>query len=218
MHPEALITVDTHDDFNPPPLVDYAEMSFAHPEHFLKESTRDVVPTQSEYMWEFLVKSNQTGSAQLNWDNTRFGTNSKELFLYDIQTGKLIDMRDGNKYSFDPKKSSSFRLYFGEDLKSKIKPQHILLGDAYPNPGRGEITIPFTLPDDQLQYKVSLEVFDVMGRKIATLVDGVLTPGFYSYPWQTEQVNLRNGLYLYRMKVAGKTKTEILSGKITLNH
>jgi photosystem II stability/assembly factor-like uncharacterized protein len=217
MYPNAKVGVDDHDDFNPPHFLNYAEMSFPHPEHFLQKSTRDIVPTQGEYVWDFTVDSNLSGSAEFTWDNTRFGTNSKELFLYDMQRGMLIDMRTQGSYTFDPKKSSSFKVYFGEDLKSKIKPQQILLGEAYPNPGKGNVTIPFSLPDASAQYQVQIEVYDIMGRRVSTLAEGFYKPGFYSSVWETGQSNLSDGLYIYRMKVKSNDKSEVFNGKIILN-
>jgi hypothetical protein len=218
MHPEALVGIDGHDDFNPPHFLNYSEMSFSHPEHFLKKTTRDVVPTQGEYNWEFTVDTNTEGIAQLIWDNSRFGSNTKELYLYDIGNGLLVNMREQNTYSFNPANTSLFKIYFGEDLKSKIKPEGIGLGQAYPNPSQGNVTIPFTLPENQYQYDVVLEVYNVMGQKITTLVDGQLRPGFYSYVWEAGQPHVSTGMHIYRLKVSDRNRSEALNGQIIINH
>lgn len=211
MHPDALVGVDNHDDFNPPHFEQYAEMNFPHPEHFLKESTRDVVPTQSDYEWKFAVSSNLQGPGNLTWNNTEFGSNGKELFLYDLQSGVLIDMRTQNSYSFDPNKSSAFRIYYGNDLLSKIKPVSVTLGDAYPNPAADNVTIPFTVPDQSDNSQVRLEVFDMVGRRVDTLIDKQLPSGFYSAQWQVGSSHT-SGLYVYRLVTGGQT----LSGKIVI--
>lgn len=211
MHPDALVGVDSHDDFNPPHFEQYAEMNFPHPEHFLKESTRDVVPTQSDYEWKFTVSSNLQGPANLTWNNTEFGSNGKELFLYDLQSGVLIDMRGQNTYAFDPNKSSAFRIYYGNDLLSKIKPISVTLGEAYPNPAADNVTIPFTVPDQADNSQVRLEVFDMVGRRVDTLIDKQLPSGFYSAHWQVGSSHT-SGLYVYRLVAGGQT----LSGKIVI--
>ena len=183
MNSEASVGIDNYDDFNPPRFIEYAEISFSHPEHFLKHSTRDIVPTQSEYNWDFTVESNLSGAAELTWDNSRFGSNQKDLFLHDLKKGILIDMRQQGSYAFDPKKSPFFKIYFGENIKSKIKPQAITLGEASPNPSKGNVTIPFALSSTDASYNVLLEIYDLTGRKAGTLIEGTFKPGFYSAQW-----------------------------------
>ena len=170
-------------------------------------------------------KQNTTGSLrwrvirkahELTWDNSRFGFNTKELFLYDLQKGILVDMRKQNSYSLDLQKSSAFKVYFGENLEEKIKPLSISLGDAFPNPSKGNVTIPFTLSDAAASYQVALEVYDMVGRKVSTLVDEFFKPGFYSVQWQVGD-SFTNGLYTYRITVISETKSEGLSSKIILN-
>jgi ASPIC and UnbV/Bacterial Ig-like domain/FG-GAP-like repeat/Fibronectin type III domain len=215
MNIQAVESFDDLDRVNPPRFLDFAEINFAHPDHFAKRFSRDVVPTQNEYTWEFTVDTNLSGTSELSWGDLSSVT--KELFLYDRQKEMLVDMKEQNAYSFNAQQSSIFRIYFGENLSSKIKPESIYLGDAHPNPSTGNVTIPFTLPDVGSLYQVALEVYDMMGKKITTLVEGQLKPGFYSSKWETVQSNLSNGLYVYRMRVAGKDKSEVLSGKIILN-
>lgn len=217
MNPMASKSVDEFDDFNPPRWLNYAEINFDHPEHFLKASTRDIVTTVSEYDWTFSIDTNLAGTANLTWDNSDFGKNSKQLFLLDINQEILIDMRAQNSYSFDAKKSSSFKIYYGENLLSKIKPQTISLGDAYPNPtSNGKVTIPFTLPDSQSTYQVEMEVFNSMGQKVSTVISESLNPGFYSSQWEPSEY-LLGGVYIYRLKVVGKGNSSVISKKLIVN-
>lgn len=216
MNTTASVGVDDHDDFNPPRFLDYVEMSFAHPEHFLGKSTRDVVPTGLEYQWTFTIESNHGNLAELIWNNSLFGSNSKELFLYDLQKGILVNMRAQNSYPIDPKKGATFKIYFGESLKSKIKPQENSLGDTFPNPSNGNVTIPFNLSDSAGEYRVILEVYDLLGRKISTIVDDILKPGFYSSPCEFGE-NLASGVYIIKMKLSSQTQSQVFNGKIILN-
>ena len=110
-----------------------------------------------------------------------------------------------------------FKVYFGEDLKSKIKPEAIGLGQAYPNPSQGNVNIPFTLPENRSGYEVVLEVYNTMGQKVSSLVDGHFEPGFYTYLWETSQSAVSSGMYIYRIKVSDGNRSEILSDKIIIN-
>jgi hypothetical protein len=216
MRPNATLTMDQFDDVNPPRFFHYLEMDFPHPEHFAKNFSVDVVPTQPEYTWDFSVESNQAGTAELSWDNADFGNSNKELFLFDIAQQKPIDMRTANQYSFNPKESGRFKIYFGEHPGNKIRPDRVLLGKAFPNPSTGMTTIPFTLPEYTASFRVKLEVYDLLGNKVATLADGEFAPGFYVSDWNPALSNASDGLYVYRIIVADQNKNVVQTGKVVL--
>ena len=216
MNPEALASFDEHDDATPPRFFDYLELSFDHPEHFIRKFSHDVVPTQKEYTWEFSVSSNLIGPAELTWENNSLGDNDKDLFLLDIQTQTLVNMRETGRFAFNPSESGKFKIFFGSNIKSKIKPSRVLLGKAYPNPSTGMTTIPFSLPDQATGYQVSLEVYDMLGKKINTLINGTFNPGFYNSEWDASLGGLTSGVYTYRLAVTSSNGSEVQSGKIII--
>lgn len=81
----------------------------------------------------------------------------------------------------------------GEDANGL--PDKFRLYQNYPNPFNPETNISFDLP---LSSPTRLEIFDVLGRKVQTLVSGELSAGTH-----TVKVNLNelsSGVYLYRLK------------------
>jgi hypothetical protein len=70
----------------------------------------------------------------------------------------------------------------------------------YPNPFNPVTTISYQLPK---QSYVTLKIFDVLGREVAALVNGVEQPGFKSVNFNA--VNLESGVYFYRLQVADPT-------------
>ncbi len=214
MSANASESVDAFDDLNPPIFQDYLRVDFPHPEAKIKKLGVDVVPVSDEYTWNFTVRTNQAGLTMLKWNNAEFGSNAKELYLFDVALQVPINMRESNSYVFDPNVSKSFRIYFGEDLEKKIRPDVVMLGDAFPNPSSGLSTIPFTLPNQGVRFNVKLEVYDLLGKKHATLHDGELDAGFYRYTWNGEDA--RNGIYVYRLLVASEQGQFAQSGKIML--
>ncbi|MBH31265.1 MAG: laminin G [Candidatus Marinimicrobia bacterium] len=79
-------------------------------------------------------------------------------------------------------------------------PSSFALHQNYPNPFNPVTTIRYDVPDDGL---VRIIIYDLMGRKIKTLVDGVSTPGRYSITWNgTDDFGkpVSSGMYFYRMK------------------
>lgn len=215
MHPDSKLSYDRYDDLAPPALeADRLEIQFEHMEHFMKKFSRDMIPTADEYTWEFTVLATKGGNSTLSWDPSSFGDNGKELMLYDLGLQRLIDMRKEGRHVFDPKVSTRFKIYFGENLMGKIKPLGISLGEPYPNPSQGQATIGFTLPENNGHYQVRLDVYDMTGKKVATLVNGILSAGFYTYPWIFNFGDTPSGLYTYRMAVATTGASEIKTRKI----
>ena len=70
------------------------------------------------------------------------------------------------------------------------------LGQNYPNPFNPSTTIKFNLPRTT---EVTLEVFNNLGQKVATLVNGQLNAGDHEVEF--ERSNLSSGIYFYRLTV-----------------
>src|SRR5262249_25611559 len=71
---------------------------------------------------------------------------------------------------------------------------------ARPNPLHSRTTIEYTVP---AAGRVTLELFDVSGRKVASLVDGERTAGPHRVEWTPPRG--KGGLYFYRLKAGGRT-------------
>ncbi|GAB5521619.1 MAG: hypothetical protein RhofKO_38700 [Rhodothermales bacterium] len=84
-------------------------------------------------------------------------------------------------------------------------PQEAGLGVNYPNPFTQHTTIPYQL--DQAG-RVQLEVFDLLGRRVAELVDDVQAAGTYTVPFETNA--LPSGTYLYRLRTEDHTETRTM--------
>ncbi len=81
-------------------------------------------------------------------------------------------------------------------------PTVFTLEAAYPNPFTGSTSIQYTLPEAAY---VTVEVYDAVGRRVATLVDAEQGVGRYTAEWDAR--SLASGVYLYRMTAGSFTKT-----------
>ncbi len=72
----------------------------------------------------------------------------------------------------------------------------------YPNPFRPDTAIRFALVSADA---VKLEVFDVTGRHIQTLISGDLPAGQHEYKWQSD--NNESGLYFYKLTTGSQQET-----------
>lgn len=79
------------------------------------------------------------------------------------------------------------------------------LFENYPNPFASTTTIPFEVPE---AAPVILEVFNTVGARVATLIDGIVLIGQQEYVWSPE--HLSAGLYFIRLKAGEAVQTRSL--------
>ncbi|GMU95522.1 T9SS type A sorting domain-containing protein [Ignavibacterium album] len=72
----------------------------------------------------------------------------------------------------------------------------------YPNPFNPSTKIVYTIPT---YGKVTIKVFDVLGREISTLVNDIKSAGQHEIEFNTAELGLASGVYFYQMKVADQT-------------
>ena len=109
--------------------------------------------------------------------------------------------------------------YFGYNVKITYKltnvtgistnksnvPTSFSLEQNYPNPFNPTTTISFSLPSKSF---VSLKVFDITGREVATIVSEEMSSGTYSRLWNA--ANVSSGIYFYRIQTGSYTQTKKL--------
>jgi hypothetical protein len=89
---------------------------------------------------------------------------------------------------------------------SKVHNRTFALSQNYPNPFNPATTISFYLPSRSV---VSLKIFDILGREIATIVNSeTVSAGNYSKQWNAAGVS--SGLYFYRLQAGAFTETKKL--------
>jgi len=76
------------------------------------------------------------------------------------------------------------------------------LGRSFPDPASDVARIRFTIPKRE---RVSLEVFDVHGRRVATLVSGVREAGEYLAEFGTR--SRAAGVYVYRLRAGERVQS-----------
>jgi photosystem II stability/assembly factor-like uncharacterized protein len=99
-------------------------------------------------------------------------------------TGGLTEVKDDHKH----------------DLPNTFR-----LEQNYPNPFNPMTTISFSLPSRSI---VSLQVFDMIGREVATIVSEEIPAGNYTKQWNAG--NMSSGIYFYRLQAGPYTDTKIL--------
>ncbi|MDG5767529.1 PQQ-binding-like beta-propeller repeat protein [Balneolales bacterium ANBcel1] len=86
-------------------------------------------------------------------------------------------------------------------------PEKLSLRQNYPNPFNPVTVIRYDLPE---AGEVTLEVFDMLGRRVDVLVNRHQDPGTHRISWDAS--HLSSGVYLYRLNIGD----EVLSRRMTL--
>ncbi|MEX0723464.1 MAG: FG-GAP-like repeat-containing protein [Gracilimonas sp.] len=86
-------------------------------------------------------------------------------------------------------------------------PQQVELQQNYPNPFNPTTTIQYGVPE---AGEVSLEVFDMLGRKVATLINGE-NKSAGRHTVQFDAARFSSGMYIYRLKAANTVITKKLT-------
>ena len=84
-------------------------------------------------------------------------------------------------------------------------PQTFELGQNYPNPFNPTTIISYELPANDM---VRLEIYDILGRKIETLLSERQNAGNHSVPFNAS--NLSSGVYFYRLSAGSFVQTKKL--------
>ncbi len=91
----------------------------------------------------------------------------------------------------------------GIDEVDPSLPDQMMLSQNYPNPFNARTTISYSLPEPG---HVTLSIYNLLGQKVATLVDGVEQAGEHRVVWEAGDVP--SGVYFGRL-VAGESRETI---------
>jgi len=81
-------------------------------------------------------------------------------------------------------------------------PDHFSLSQNYPNPFNPLTQIKYALPKD---CWVRLEIYNILGQRVATLVDGEQKAGYKAVRWDASRI--ASGIYIYRIQAEDFTQS-----------
>ena len=90
-------------------------------------------------------------------------------------------------------------------------PENYVLLQNYPNPFNPSTTIDFSIPQTS---SVVIDIFNVVGEKVASLVNQTLEAGYHSIDFNAS--NLSSGTYIYQLKASGQNGTFVETKKMLL--
>ncbi|MBN2000432.1 S8 family serine peptidase [candidate division KSB1 bacterium] len=156
-----------------------------------------------------------------NSDTFQIGNWAEHGYVHPI--GDLLSITgivcyEDSVYKIQPRSNADI-LYIetglGGQSGSAVPVKYDLLQN-YPNPFN-----PVTVIEYQLPYlsRVRIEIYDMMGRKVKTLVDKMENAGYCKVEWDSKNEagkNVSSGVYIYRIYAAGKKQTWQKTRKMVL--
>jgi len=133
------------------------------------------------------------------WDVELLSNNDNDI----IATSPLNSIARTQTGDLDPRPIAGGDAYqnlaemtsVSERMIPNSMPVEYSISQNYPNPFNPVTTIEFAMTQNG---QVTLEVFNLLGQKVATLVDGFRAAGKYVVQWDAS--NMQSGMYIYRIQ------------------
>ncbi|MFH1195426.1 MAG: T9SS type A sorting domain-containing protein [bacterium] len=144
-----------------------------------------------------IVRSADRG---LTWEN---------IGEWNNETVSLLAKRPGSSLIYaGTKESGVYKINLtpsGVEQNSTEIPSEFKLEQNYPNPFNPETVISWQLAAGS---KVTLNIYDVLGREIATFVDEFQEAGIHHSTFSTQHYSLPSGVYFYQLKTNNFIQTK----------
>lgn len=168
------------------------------------------------------------GEVTLSWPGMNNIPSEWKITLTDTKLNRTVDLKSANQYVFEaegnrakiqgkepfspfnPKpfqkekavSDARFLIIINPNVPDGLIdddiPDQFTLEQNYPNPFNPTTNIKFEIAETS---NVSLNVYNVMGQRVATLVNEVKAPGTYEIAWDAR--DMASGIYYYRLRADG---------------
>jgi len=128
--------------------------------------------------------------------------------LVGAEAGQSVRLSHGDETTRLTAKQDAAELSSTDGLAVGLRsvPEEFALGKPYPNPSGGQATLEYALPE---QAEVRISVYDVLGRRVATVAEGTKPAGRHSA--DLEGARMPSGTYFVRMRAEGFQQTRRLT-------
>lgn len=204
-------------------------IAFANDGELFAQDARPISLTSEQTYRLELADAGIEGEYTLRWPVMKNIPENWSITLRDLEKGVTTDLRVEDSYTFEVQAKQK-RVYLTSLLLPKAKqvassgsprfeiilapgttsvsnepgdtPLSFGLEQNYPNPFNPSTTINYTIAKSG---QVSLSVYNLMGQKVAELVNEVKGEGSYNVSWNA--AGAASGMYYYRLEAAGQTLT-----------
>ncbi len=139
---------------------------------------------------------------------------NQEVYLFNEALGQSFNLHEDPVVLLEPDQEfSKLRLVIGDadyitSEESTLVPEGFKMQQSYPNPFVEQTTIEYALPDPEF---VSIEIYNVLGQRVRTLVHGEQDAGYHRITWDGRSEtgeDVASGMYLYVFKSPSQHATQ----------
>ncbi len=200
-------SLDDMDRPEAPTIGEYVSLYFNHPEWesvFSKYCTdARPIPTEGE-TWGFEVSTNASRIVDLHFSGLESVPPAYDIWVLDLDLKTSANLRTTSVFQFPGSSEGGVRhlsLIVGSAAYAKQQltstgaiPLQYVLSPNFPNPFNPSTVIQYGLPSSS---HVLLEVYDLLGRKVTTLVDENQPEGYRTREFDAR--GFASGVYIYRL-------------------
>ena len=154
----------------------------------------------------------QKSEAGSQWENLGFlqghgNSNSPKEYSF---TDK--NLTGGTNFVYRLKQIDNDGQYqYSKEVEVEVVPTQFAIYQNYPNPFNPETNIKFDLPEAS---KVRINVYNILGEKVAELLNKTVEPGFHQVEFNGS--NLSSGTYIYRIEAQSSGQTFVQTKKMLM--
>jgi hypothetical protein len=195
----------------------YPDLSMAKRGMLIKESREDRIgyrrmggdyqPEGSEYTVQLKAKVGKELTLEMNQQDMPAEAAMLLVNKVTHQSYLLTDLKSEIKLPVT-EPLMTMTAYVGDrgylqEIQERLMPQQIQLEPNYPNPFNPITTIRYSITE---ATDIQLEVYNVLGQRVQTLVSQNQQPGWHVA--QFDGSRLASGMYIYRLRVGSKVLTK----------
>ncbi len=209
---------DALDQFAPPGYFEGTTLQLINPqvdETYTALAAEYRAAGQEGYAFDLSLQGAPGQVVQLRADGLA-SFDGQKVVLVDPTTGRAYDLKTRSTVKVrPPAEETNLKLLVGsaafvDRAQSAIVPTTLQLLPNYPNPFRARTTLEFTLPE---RRDVRLVIYDVLGRRVRTLVDRSFDAGRHTMRWDGRNTSgqpVASGIYLGRLEVGDQRQVQRL--------
>jgi hypothetical protein len=214
--PAARDGAGAEDGHEPPPVGQYVSVAFAPPGAGGQRFWRDVRPPGRRLTeWTVTVRTNVAGIVRLDASGLQQLPDDRTAWLVDPVHGLAQDLQRSPTYRFSAaghETTRRLRVLVGapDAVRAAVgsradTPATVELEAPSPHPIQDHATLRYGLPS---RANVTLAVYDLLGRRVATLADHRDTPaGVHTLSWSAQTGSLASGTYILRLDADGVSRS-----------